>query len=231
VATADDNAAYEQPILSSQIREYMTDPKSYWEERHKKRHHLYHGEPSHLALLSRKRGIGKGSRVLDLGCGQGRDGTFFSKRGLQVVGLDFSPSILKLAQLFYQDNKVKPLGLVQADIGAGLPVADTSFEIVHANLALHYFDDATLTRVLDDIYRVLKEGGLLGVSVRSINDPKYGVGEQIAKHGFNDQGCIRYFLDADYLEQKLHRFQIVHLSPFRPEFEADLLVAMAIRQG
>lgn len=213
----------------------MVDARTYWENRHTKRHHLYRDEPSRFARLcveaAMEAGIEEGYHMLDVGCGVASDGVFFAKQGLQVLGMDFSMFSLQLAQRRFQRHKVKPLGLVQANIGDGLPFAALSFDVLYANLSLHYFDDVTLDGVLDDIYRILYPSGLVVISVRSTDDPKYGVGEQISERAFNADGCIRYFFDADYLEQKLRRFQIVQLFPFRPEFEAELLVAIAIKKA
>lgn len=169
--------------------------------------------------------------MLDLGCGIGQDALFFLKSGLQVVGLDFSMFSLQLAQRLFQKNDAEPLGLVQADISDGLCFADASFDILHANLSLHYFDDDKLTCILDDIHRILRGPGLLGIAVRSTEDPKCGVGQQVSERGFNQDGCLRFFFDADYLEQKLCLFHIKQLFSFKPDyFEGDLLVAIATKR-
>ena len=38
-----------------------------------------------------------GDRILDLGCGTGRDAAYFSQEGLEVVGIDFSSGMLEEA--------------------------------------------------------------------------------------------------------------------------------------
>ena len=39
-----------------------------------------------------------GNKILDLGCGPGRDAQDFSKKGFQVTGLDLSDEMLKRAR-------------------------------------------------------------------------------------------------------------------------------------
>ena len=42
-----------------------------------------------------------GKKVLDFGCGNGRDSSFFVSVGLDVVGIDFSEELLKIAKLWH----------------------------------------------------------------------------------------------------------------------------------
>lgn len=39
----------------------------------------------------------KGPKVLDVGCGPGRDAKYFSEHGLEVVGIDLAKSFIKIA--------------------------------------------------------------------------------------------------------------------------------------
>jgi len=40
----------------------------------------------------------RGKRILDVGCGPGRDAKFFADRGLKTVGIDLSEKLLRIAQ-------------------------------------------------------------------------------------------------------------------------------------
>jgi SAM-dependent methyltransferase len=41
-----------------------------------------------------------GARILDAGCGSGRDARYFSERGLKAIGIDLSPSLLEMARKY-----------------------------------------------------------------------------------------------------------------------------------
>ena len=43
----------------------------------------------------------KGRKILDVGCGPGRDSEYFSERGLEVTGIDLSRNFLKIAIITY----------------------------------------------------------------------------------------------------------------------------------
>ena len=48
-----------------------------------------------------------------------------------------------------------------------LPFEDNSFDVVFANLSIHYFDCNTTMQLSDEIWRILKSGGLFMGSVNS----------------------------------------------------------------
>lgn len=207
----------------------MIDARTYWEQRHARRHHRYLNEPSNLAGLVAKLDLQAGARVLSLGCGVGTDEMFFADRGLEVVGLDYSMVALRLAQATCRERTIASINWVCADMSQGLGFATATFDVVHANLALHYFDDETLEYTLDDIYRVLRVPGWLSMSVRSIYDSKWGIGEQVSERSFNQHGCLRVFFDPDYLRQKLIRFRIDWLSSSQLDLTGDVLLALAAK--
>jgi ubiquinone/menaquinone biosynthesis C-methylase UbiE len=82
--------------------------------------HRYAGWVSELAGL-----LWRGARVVDVGCGAGIPATReLTRRGLQVVGVDFSAIQLKRAR-----RVVPAAGLVQADMAA-LQFAPASLDAV-----------------------------------------------------------------------------------------------------
>ena len=151
-----------------------------------------------LALVPSRRG----SRVADLGCGQGHDAIAFASAGLQVTALDFSPvSVEQLRSRAAREELV--VTAICHDLAQPLPFGDASLDGTYAHLSLHYFDDATTRAVFDDIYRVLSPGGYLVFSVKSTDDPYYGTGEQIGPNMFCRNGHVRHFFDREYLEEIL----------------------------
>ena len=111
----------------------------------------------------------EGDRILDLGCGVGRHViTAYTLRNIQSIGIDLSLEDLKEASKRFKSefeekgNQVKSFGLAAAN-GQFLPFANQSFEKVICSEVLEHIPD--YLAVLKEIYRVLKPGGLLAVSV------------------------------------------------------------------
>ena len=98
-------------------------------------------------------------RVLDAGCGPGRDLAPLARRYAQanVIGLDFSPAMLRAGRRwtdFFRRKRAQVCG----DL-ARLPLAHGSIGLAWSNMALHWAGDAPAA--LRELHRVLEVGGLL----------------------------------------------------------------------
>ena len=97
----------------------------------------------------------KEKSVLEIGCGIGIDFRHFVREGAQAVGIDVSQQSLKLAK---QGSDIYGLNgtLILAD-GENLPFASDKFDLVYTWGVIHHAPDTS--KVVDEIYRVLKPGG------------------------------------------------------------------------
>jgi SAM-dependent methyltransferase len=93
--------------------------------------------------------------VLDAGCGAGFPlSADLARRGLRVVGLDFSARQLGLAQA-----KLGALELVQADL-VHLPFGHASFDAVVSYYAIIHIPRSCHVGVFSEFHRVLRRGGM-----------------------------------------------------------------------
>lgn len=101
-----------------------------------------------------KAGIKKGSKILDIGCGEGDTADFLTREmGMDVTGIDKSKDMIEKANAKYPDLKLQ---FGEADF-----LEFSSFEF-DAVLMECVFSVAYLkTEVLHEIYCVLKKGGKL----------------------------------------------------------------------
>jgi trans-aconitate 2-methyltransferase len=91
-----------------------------------------------------------GERILDLGCGTGHLTAQLAERGVEVVGLDASPSMVASARQNFPRLKFM-LGDAQSAI------FDQPFDAVFSNAALHWMKDAP--GVIASVARALKPRG------------------------------------------------------------------------
>ena len=117
--------------------------------------------------------VGPGQRVLDMGCGGGRHAFALYRRGADVVALDMDAAELKdVAGMFraMADEGEAPAEATASAVRGtayALPFADASFDrVVAAEVLEHLPDDA---RAMAELFRVLKPGGLMAVTV-----PRWG---------------------------------------------------------
>ncbi len=102
-------------------------------------------------------------RVLDAGCGGGRNLTWFLQSGYDVCALDGDPAAVAAVRAL--SGSLSP-SLPPADIRVGaldaLPWPDASMDAVVSSAVLHFArDDGHFERMVGELWRVLRPGGLL----------------------------------------------------------------------
>ncbi|MEO1091698.1 MAG: bifunctional 2-polyprenyl-6-hydroxyphenol methylase/3-demethylubiquinol 3-O-methyltransferase UbiG [Pseudomonadota bacterium] len=98
----------------------------------------------------------QGKAVLDLGCGGGFMAEAMAARGALVIGLDPATEALAAAR---EHAAAEALEIdYREGVGEAIPQGDASLDIVVSCDALEHVSD--LDRVLDEVARVLKPGGL-----------------------------------------------------------------------
>ena len=117
--------------------------------------------------------VGPGDRVLDMGCGGGRHAFALYRRGAEVVALDLDEAELKdVAGMFAAMHEAgeAPAGARASAVRGSayaLPFDDDSFDrVVAAEVLEHLPQDE---RAMRELFRVLKPGGLIAVTV-----PRWG---------------------------------------------------------
>lgn len=98
-----------------------------------------------------------GARVLDLGCGEGRDSVFFASRGCDVTGVDVSRAGLRKARRLARARGVD-VRWVDGDM-AGLRIAGP-FDLVYSCGAVHYVPRPQRSRLFARLQALTAPGGL-----------------------------------------------------------------------
>ncbi len=98
--------------------------------------------------------VNSDTKVLDLCCGSGQATEFLVQYSRDVTGLDASPLSLKRAR-----QNVPQASYVEG-FAEKMPFADEHFDLVHTSAAMHEMEQAQLRQILQEVYRVLKPGGV-----------------------------------------------------------------------
>ncbi|MCX5981209.1 MAG: methyltransferase domain-containing protein [Nostocales cyanobacterium LacPavin_0920_SED1_MAG_38_18] len=112
------------------------------------------GEPRFRQLALQNLNLQSDTQILDLCCGSGQVTRFLVNFSENVTGLDASPLSIKRCQ------KNVPNATYIKAFAENMPFADNLFDVVHTSAALHEMQPEQLRKIIQEVYRVLKPGGV-----------------------------------------------------------------------
>lgn len=112
--------------------------------------------PSYHVVLDQAN-VGRGTRLLDIGCGTGMAAQLAAKLGAEVAGLDAAEAALAIAR-----ERV-PAGDFRCGEMEEIPFADASFDVVTAFNSIQFAQDSV--NALREARRVARTGGTVAVVV------------------------------------------------------------------
>lgn len=101
-----------------------------------------------------------GKRIIDLGCGAGRDVRYFAERGFSVMGVDLSEQLINHAK-----NVCPTARFIQADI-RHLPFPYASFDGVWCCGGIVHMGKTEGPKVIHEAYQILVPGGIFFLSLK-----------------------------------------------------------------
>ncbi len=153
------------------------------------------GADARRRIAELARGLRRGARVADLGCGPGWHGALLRRRGFTVVGLDFSEAMLREARL-----RARGVALVRGDL-AHLPFARGSLDAAWARNSYVHLPAGELPRALAELHRSLRAGAPLRMSLGNIEVLRPSARERalglVARRGGEEQFRGRLFVGRD----------------------------------
>jgi len=144
-------------------------------------------------------------KVVEFGCGNGRDARWFLGQGCGYVGLDASPAAVdRCRATMTGTDRAKRCAFQTGDFTVPdlLPAEAGTADLVYSRFTLHSVDDAQETGAIINAFRLLKPGGRFMLEARSTRDPRCGLGACVGLHAYMDTH-YRRFLDLDATIAKL----------------------------
>jgi 2-polyprenyl-3-methyl-5-hydroxy-6-metoxy-1,4-benzoquinol methylase len=156
-------------------------------------------------------------RILDAGCGEGRNLVYLLREGFNVYGVDRDPSaILEVRRLAQQLAPQLPGANFCVARLEQLPFADMFFDVVICSAVLHFaVDERQFDAMLQGVWHKLSSGGLLFCRLAS----SIGIEKEIqlveGRRFLLPDGSERYLVDAVQLEQVTMRIGGVLADPIK----------------
>jgi tellurite methyltransferase len=132
-------------MRSPWAREYVRRPRDY----------IWGTEPTSLAREVSDL-LPPGARVLDLGCGEGRDSVFFASRGFEVTGVEVSLAGLRKAERLARERGLEVRWLHGDMAHVSL---DGAFDLVYSCGAIHYVPRRERARLFPRLKALTLPGG------------------------------------------------------------------------
>jgi cyclopropane fatty-acyl-phospholipid synthase-like methyltransferase len=179
------------------------DDKKYWENYYKK-----HSKPIKQSSFASfiETYLEKNKKLIELGCGNGRDSIFFSKKNINVLGVDQAENEIKFLNENYANKKLNFLADDFTDLNL-----DTKFDYIYSRFTFHSINEEKEDNTLSWVSSHLKDEGLFFLEARSINDPMYNEGKILSEfENFTDH--YRRYMDLNKIIEKLENknFSIIY---------------------
>ena len=171
--------------------------------------------------IVRTKNITSDSRILDIGCGTGQTAAYLaSEYSAVVTGIDRHPIMVEKAKKRMKKEHL-PVEILQCSI-ENVPLQNDTFDFALAESVLAFVDKPT---ALNEIFRLLKDGGQLIAIEFTINKPLDAatINEIKQFYGFEsllmEQDWIRYFKQAGFTTIQLEPKHPLNQHDSIPEFD------------
>jgi ubiquinone/menaquinone biosynthesis C-methylase UbiE len=161
--------------------------------------------------------IAPGMKILDAGCGVGRNSEYFVRQNFDIYGVDRSEQAIQLAkEKMAVWNPHFDVERFRVADGASLPFPDQNFDYIISSAVLHFAEDrAHFTQLLAELVRVLKPGGILFIRMTTKHTLAH-LSQQLHDDVYQiPDGSTRYLLDVEHLKELMGEYNLSFADPFK----------------
>eukprot|EP01086_Lenisia_limosa_P004848 TRINITY_DN20686_c0_g1_i1.p1 TRINITY_DN20686_c0_g1~~TRINITY_DN20686_c0_g1_i1.p1 ORF type:complete len:173 (+),score=48.62 TRINITY_DN20686_c0_g1_i1:26-544(+) len=148
-----------------------TESQNYWSGYYAT-HNI--GDPSLFAQFVSET-VASSGRLLDIGCGTGRDSYHFAKSGCDVIAVDLAAEPKDATKCIFKKGDMGKLEELNLENG---------FDTFYSRFSIHSVPEHIQAAMFKQAKELLKVGGVLCIEARSTKDPLYGVGTPMGRHAF-----------------------------------------------
>lgn len=141
------------------------------------------------------------------GFGYGRNAKVFYDNGINVTGIEISKTAIERARKYFGNDVTIYHGSV-----TDMPFDKARFESIYCYSLIHLLDKADRCMLIENCYSQLMPNGLMVFVALSINDKRYGIGNEIEKNTFNSpHGLNLYFYDEAAVKEEFGNYNIIEV--------------------
>lgn len=158
----------------------------------------------------------KDMKILDAGCGEGRNCIYFLNQGYQIFGADDNSVAIQMARVYAQTiQKGFDIYRFQKALVEDMPFHQGAFDTLISSAVLHFArSEDHFFQMMDEMMRVLKSDGLFFLRMCTdsgnilANSPHLGDGVYLLP-----DGSERFVLTEKLEEEMVKRYRLKYLEP------------------
>lgn len=157
------------------------------------------------------------AKILDAGCGGGRNLVYFLRNGFDVFGIDSNErSIQNIRSLSARLAPSLPESNFQTAFVDELPFSDGKFDLVISSAVLHFSDDEPhFYRMLSEMWRVLSPNGILFARLASTMGIEALI-ERVEERRYKlPDGSTRFLVDENMLAAAERKMGAQRIEPLK----------------
>lgn len=183
----------------------FSDATQFWNERFDKEEFIFGKEPNEYLVEKANKYLKPKSKVLCIADGEGRNGVWLAKQGMQVVGFDASDIALAKAKQFAGDNQVEvEYSFSDTD---SFDWQKNAYDAV-IGIFIQFADPAMRERIFKQTYEALKSGGIFILQGYTPKQLEYKTG---------GPSLIEHLYTEELIRDLAQEFQILELVSYERE--------------
>lgn len=162
--------------------------------------------------------IQKQMRILDAGCGSGRNLVYFLRNGYKVYAVDQSAQAVESVHKLATELSASDWAADRARVEAvdNMSFADEQFQFVISNAVLHFAEnDQHFRQMLQELWRVLAPGGVLFMRLASSIGIEHAVQHLGDERYLLPDGSTRFLVNEERMLQATADLQGIFVEPIK----------------
>jgi len=155
--------------------------------------------------------------LLDAGCGDGRNLIYFLRHDFDVWAVDSNPQSIQQVRMLASSlaPNLPSENFLKADV-AEMPLPSERFDLVISSAVLHFANDEQhFDTMLDEMWRVLKAGGMLFARLASSIGIEELIKPTVTGRYLLPDGTERFLVDEEMLAAASERLNARRVEPLK----------------
>jgi SAM-dependent methyltransferase len=160
----------------------------------------------------------KEMKILDAGCGEGRNCIYFLHQGYQIFGVDANPIAIQMARIYAQTiNPAIDIYKFQTSTIENMPFHAGAFDVVLSSAVLHFSEsEEAFFKMMNTMMNVLKKEGIFFLRMCTAFGKILEESQQIGSGRYSlPDGSERFLLTEALLQKMMEKYDLSYLEPVK----------------